>query len=116
MDKRYYHKKLIRDKIVEIIKAKGGNFEAKTLSDKNFIQELKLKLIEESKELLSAPSNRILNELADVLEVLKSIASYFNIPFGEIEKYQKKKRVERGGFEKKLYLVWSTQKRGRKNV
>jgi len=111
MYKKYYHKKLIRDGIVEIIEAKGGDFEAKTLSDKNFIQELKLKLVEESKELLSAPSNRLLNELADVLEVLKSIASYYHIPFGEIGKYQKKKRIDRGGFKKKLYLVWSTGKK-----
>ncbi len=108
--KKTHYNKLIRDKIPEVIKKRGGKYKTKVLTRKEFEKELKKKLAEESKEVLSAPKKELMNELSDVLEIIKSIASYYKINFKEIEKNQIKKRRERGGFKKKLFLLWSSDK------
>jgi len=113
MKKKYYHQKLIRDEIPEKIKESGGDYEIRVLGKGEFEAELKKKLIEESKELSEAPNVDLLNELADVLELTKSISSHYKIPFSEVEKFQEDKRKKRGGFKKKLFLIWSTQKAGK---
>src|SRR4030043_115986 len=74
---------------------------------------LKKKLVEESRELTDAPKEELLNELADVLELTKSIASHYKIQFSKVEKFQEEKRKKRGGFKKKLFLIWSTGKAGK---
>ena len=73
MRKKYYHQKLIRDKIPEVIKASGDEGKIRILGEKEYEKELKKKLVEESKEVSEAPKEEILNELADVLELVKSI-------------------------------------------
>ena len=108
--KKVYYKKLIRDEIPENIKSKGGEYKIRTLQKRELEKELKKKLIEESKEILEAPKKELINELSDVLEIIKSIALHHNIDFKEIEKYQIKKRKERGGFLKRLFLIWSSYK------
>lgn len=112
MKKKYYHQKLIRDKIPEKIKESGGDYEIRVLGKTEFEKELKKKLLEESKELAIAPKDELLNELADILELTKSIASHFKIPFSKVEKFQEEKRKKRGGFRKRLFLIWSTGKAG----
>lgn len=107
--KKYYHRKLIRDKIPKKIEKAGGAFKTKILREYEFEKELKKKLLEESKELIKAPRNKLLNELADVLELTKSIASHYKIPFSKVEKFRRKKRTKVGGFKKKLFLIWSDE-------
>ena len=70
-------------------------------------------MIEESKELAKAPKELRLNELADVLELIKSISSHYKISFSKVERFQVEKRKKRGGFKKKLFLIWSTGKAGK---
>lgn len=113
MKKKYFHKKLIRDRIPEVIKASGDTGKVRKLSLKEYDKELKKKLVEEAKELAEASKDGILNELADILELTKSIADHYKIRFSAVEKYQKEKRLKRGGFKKKLFLVWSTGKAGK---
>jgi len=113
MKKRFYHKKLIRDKIPEFIKATNDDFETRVMDDLEFEAELKKKLVEESKEVLAAPKEELMNELADVLQLIKSIATHYQMKFRDVEKYQKDKKKKRGAFAKKLFLVWSTGKGGK---
>lgn len=113
MRKKYYHQKLIRDKIPDKIKESGNDYKIRVLGKVEFEKELKKKLVEESKELAEAPKEELLNELADVLELTESIASHYKIPFSKVEKFQEEKRKKRGGFKKKLLLVWSTGKAGK---
>jgi len=108
--KKIYYNKLIRDRIPEVITQKGGKYETRVLLKKDFEKELKKKLLEESKEILEAPKKELINELSDVLEIVKSIASLYKINFKDVEKYQIKKRKERGGFIKRLFLIWSSDK------
>jgi len=113
MIKKYYHKKLIRDRIPEKIKESEGEYETRVLGEVEFERELKKKLVEESNELAKAPKEELINEPADVLELTKSIASHYKIPFSKVEKFQEEKRKKRGGFKKKLFLIWSTGKAGK---
>lgn len=113
MGKKYYHHKLIRDKIPQKIRESGDEYETRVLSKFEFEKELKIKLVEESKEVAQASKEELLNELSDVLELTKSIASHFGIPFGKVEKFQNEKRKKRGGFKKRLFLIWSTGKAGK---
>jgi predicted house-cleaning noncanonical NTP pyrophosphatase (MazG superfamily) len=110
MDKiRRIYKKLVRDKIPEIIKNNGESFETRILSDEEFEIELKKKLVEESKETALASDDELLEELADVLELIKSIADFKNITFDQIEERRKEKLEKRGGFKKKLFLEWTNE-------
>lgn len=111
--KKYFHKKLIRDRIPEIIEANKGHYEMRVLDEMEFEKELKKKLVEEAKELQNADDEEIVSELADVLELVKSIADQKGIKFVDVEEKQINKKEKRGGFEKKLFLEWSDQKAGK---
>lgn len=110
--KKYFHKKLIRDKIPKFIEASGDKYEMRVMEKKEFEKELKRKLVEEATELIKTKREDLLNEMADVLELLKSIASFYKIDFSEVLEKQIKKRKERGGFKKRLFLIWSSRKSG----
>jgi predicted house-cleaning noncanonical NTP pyrophosphatase (MazG superfamily) len=72
MDK-FFHNKLIRDKIPEIIEASGDVCETRILEDEEFQIELKKKLVEKSKEVLNSPKEKLTDELADVLEIIYTL-------------------------------------------
>ncbi|MEA3357372.1 MAG: nucleoside triphosphate pyrophosphohydrolase [Patescibacteria group bacterium] len=112
MREKVYHRKLISDKTPEIIRATGDECETRILGKKEFEKELKKKLIEEAQEVVEAPRKNLTNELADVLELIKSIGQFYGIKFSNIERRQKEKKKRRGGFTKKLYLIWSNRKKG----
>jgi len=113
MKKKYYHRKLVRDKLPELIKITGNEGETRVLGSKEFEKELKKKLVEESKELERASKESVLNELSDILELTKTISEHYKISFSRVEKYQAEKRKKKGGFKKRLFLVWSTQEAGK---
>ncbi len=105
--RRKIYNKLIRDKIPEIIKKNKAVPKVLVLNAKQFKIALKEKLIEEAKELLAAKTNKeILNELADIFELLESIALNNNITMNQIKKQKEKKKKEQGGFDKKLFLKY----------
>jgi len=104
---REVHNKLIRDKIPEIMTAHKVKFKVSKLNGKQFSKALKNKLLEETIELKDAKTkDELLNELADVLEVFEAILKDDKISIKDVVKKQKKKRVERGGFDKKLFLKY----------
>lgn len=109
MSKKIFYHKLVRDKVPQIIKAAGNKMKTRVLNKKEYEVELKKKLIEEVREFSEVPKEKILNELADVLELVKSIAAYYKISYKKLVNYQLKKGKERGGFLKRLFLVWSTK-------
>lgn len=99
------YKKLIRDKIPEIIEADGKNYEIRTLGEEEFGDYLRKKLKEEMEEYLESKNPE---ELADIIEVIFSLADNHGIKKEELEKIRSKKKEKRGGFDKKLFLekVW----------
>ncbi len=96
--------KLVRDKIPQIIKKSGSDCETKTLHSRDYRKYLKNKLLEEAEELNQADFENIKNELADVLEVVYTLAKEYSIPLKELERKRKNKKKKRGGFKKMILL------------
>ena len=70
---------MIRDRIPEIIQAAGKHCETTVMDDEEYIQALRLKLVEEAQEALQSAPNDLLIELADLQEVIIAIMSIYGI-------------------------------------
>ena len=68
----------------------------------NIKPSLYQKLSEEVNELLE---NNDPEELADIIEVILSLSKTYRISLTELLEMAEKKRVERGGFERKIILL-----------
>ena len=95
------YNKLVRDKIPEIIEADGKTCKTRILSDEEYIAALEAKLNEEVAEY---QSDKNLEEMADVLEVLRAICLARGYSLEELEAVRANKVEERGGFVKKIFL------------
>ncbi len=95
------HSKLVRDKIPEIIQAKGEDPKIHIATGEELQIALLQKLVEEAQELLADPC---LAERADVAEVLAAIDRSFGFSETDITSVQSAKRKERGGFEQGIIL------------
>lgn len=97
--------KLVRDRIPEIIESKGEKTLTKILEGEEYVSALKEKLIEEAKEVQGTNErSEVLEELADLLEVAMALMQEHRISLMEVEDVRRKKRQEKGGFDKKIYL------------
>ncbi len=102
---RFKVDKLIRDKLPEIIERENGtSLECSILNDKEYLVALKAKLVEEAIEAQDAKmKEELIDEVADVMEVIDSILNIYGISSEEIQNRQKNHQNERGGFSKKIY-------------
>lgn len=99
------YNKLVRDKIPEIIKSNKGEPAIRILDDKEYKEELEKKLFEECNEVINSKETvERIEELADVLEVVCSLAKLENKSLDEVVKVMDEKRKKKGGFEKKIFL------------
>lgn len=100
------YNKLVRDKIPEIIAESGKKAETKILSNEEFLLELQKKAKEELSEYLNAKTEQeSVEELADLLEIIRSLAVLHGASFDDLEEVRRKKAADRGGFEKKIFLI-----------
>lgn len=98
----------MRDKIPDIIQAKGDTYVARVADDKEeFLTKLKEKLREEVEEFGMSAS---LEEIADIYEVLDALMKEMGVDKTEVLAAQDRKREERGGFEKRIILESSEKK------
>lgn len=104
---RIIYNKLIRDKIPEIIQKDGKKYEVVVLQDSEFDEALRNKLIEESQEVIKADDETLLAELADLQEIILALMSFHGIEQEEFETVRLQRLQTRGGFEKKLKLLWT---------
>lgn len=95
-------KKLVRDKIPDIIKQQGSTPCIEILSDNKYLLELDKKLTEEIEEY---QENKELEELADILEVIYAICKARNYSIDELYKIKEEKFNKRGGFLGKVFLI-----------
>lgn len=95
------YQKLVRDRIPEIIEADGKTCVTETLSDSRYLEMLDAKLAEELAEYRESKS---LEELADLLEVMRAVVQARDWTWEQLEQVRQEKAVQRGGFEKKILL------------
>lgn len=99
-------KKLVRDKIIDIIKAEGNSPLYKILSQKDYIEALKKKLQEEALEAHNSTDKQsLLEELADVQEVIDCLIKAHKLTNKDLKLAQKQKNKKRGSFLKKHFLI-----------
>ncbi len=103
MEKEY--NKLVRDRIPEIIRQSGNECEVVILSQAEYRQALRLKLIEEATEVAEANDNELVAELADLYEVIDALMASYGISGDRILNAQAKRRETRGGFTEKIMLL-----------
>ncbi len=98
------YKKLVRDNIPDIIKAQGKMPMISTLSELDYKKNLENKLLEECNEVIESNEETRLEELADVLEVVKALCKLNGNTFEELEEVRAKKEEKNGAFNKRIFL------------
>ncbi len=103
---RIQYSKLIRDRIPDILQAEGKRCETETLSEADYRQALLTKLVEEAEEASAASGDKLVTELADLYEVIEAVMAAHGIDGALVLRVQQERRDQRGGFEKRLKLLW----------
>lgn len=97
--------KLVRDKIIEIKQKNGQNPEYDILKSVEYLQALKNKLVEESSEVAQTTTEEeLLEELADLQEVMDCLLRQAKISKTQLKLAQIKKNEAKGSFKKRIFL------------
>lgn len=102
------YNKLVRDRIPALIEADGNRCTVRTLDDSAYLAALEEKL---SEELAEYRASGELEELADLLEVLRAVVRARGWSWAQLEAVRAEKAARRGGFAEKLFLetVWEAE-------
>ena len=102
---RFFYRKLVRDGTEAIVTNCGGTSVTRTLSDSEFIEELKKKLVEESVEVIQeAGATEVMHELADLVDIIEHLKAAMNITTAQLDEIRAAKTEKRGGFDKRVYM------------
>jgi predicted house-cleaning noncanonical NTP pyrophosphatase (MazG superfamily) len=97
--------KLVRDKVPTNIASHGESVIIDKIRSEDLIFLLKSKAVEEALELFYTLNEKdIKEELADILEVIRTLCILIKIDFKEIQDIADSKKIERGGFEEGIFL------------
>ena len=99
MIKKY--NKLVRDRIPEIIESSGRTCVTEILSEEDYLNMLDAKLDE---ELAEYHADQNIEELADLMEVIRACAVARGYTVEALEQVRAAKAAARGGFEKRIFL------------
>lgn len=95
------YNKLVRDKIPEIISNDNKRFDMHTVDNDEAIKFLIKKLNEEVSEF---QSDNNIEELADIMEVVFSLAKKLGYSEKDLLKVRNEKKEKRGAFDKNIVL------------
>lgn len=107
MNKENYFKidKLVRDHTPEIMRSHGMIVYDMVMEKDEYAERLKDKLLEEAKEVTASKTpDEILEELADLLEVIYALSKESGLSIEQVEEKRISKKQERGGFENRIYI------------
>lgn len=96
------YNKLVRDLIPDIIAESRKECRTRILSDEEYLKMLDLKLDE---ELAEYHQDQNIEELADLLELIRAAAIARGYTLEELEAARAEKAKKCGGFEKKIFLI-----------
>ena len=104
--RKFKQNKLWRDYQIDLVKKSCGSIiHYRVLDDQEFNLKIKEKLLEEAHEVCDAKNrSELLEELADLYQVIDSIAQLHGISKEEILAAQVKKLEHRGGFMKRIFV------------
>ena len=102
MEKVY--NKLVRDNIPNIIKSNGEIPIIRILDNDEYKKELENKLYEEYQEVLNSSEDDRIEELADMLEIIKALANLENKTLNDVILVAEQNSKKRGAFDEKIYL------------
>lgn len=95
------YNKLVRDRIPEIIESSGKTCSTEILSPEEYLRMLDAKLDE---ELAEYHKDQNIEELADLLEVIRAVTVARGYSLEDLERVRAEKAAKRGGFEKRILL------------
>ena len=96
-----HYNKLVRDRIPEIIESSGKSYTTEILSNEEYLRMLDAKLDE---ELAEYHKDQNIEELADLLEVIRAAAVARGYTIEDLERVRSEKAAKRGGFAKRILL------------
>lgn len=101
----FKYDKLVRDKIAKWHEEAGHSVELKKLNDEELLRALCDKLHEEADEVGSASDTEdLIEEIADVQQILDDICAQKGISKSDIENARKAKENKKGGFKNGVYI------------
>lgn len=95
------YNKLVRDRIPEIIESSSKSCTTETLSSKDYLRMIDAKLDE---ELAEYHKDQNIEELADLMEVIRAAAIARGYTIDDLERVRAEKAAKCGGFEKRILL------------
>jgi superfamily II DNA or RNA helicase/predicted house-cleaning noncanonical NTP pyrophosphatase (MazG superfamily)/HKD family nuclease len=103
-----FYRKLIRDRIPEIIKQSGKTPQIRTLSEPEYRDVVGAKILEEAHELFAEWQQNnpdgVLKESADMIEILVAALQVHGLTLDDLLTMRQKRADERGGFLDRLFL------------
>ena len=103
--------KLVRDKIPIQIESKGESAKVLKITPEQTLELIKQKIIEEAFEFFwEYESDNLMEELADLYELIRSASRIFSSDIDEINKIADNKREKKGGFESGTFLIETQEK------
>lgn len=104
--RKFKQEKLWRDHAVDWLEQMGSKIHWTRLETDQFVEQLKIKLLEEAEEVCKAKTKEALvEELADVLEVVTAFCQIHEMTLQNVIDVQNKKRQERGGFQGRKFVT-----------
>ncbi len=101
----FKQQKMWRDNIITMLEQQGSRIHWRHLDDAEYDQQLRIKLMEEADEVRCAQSqNALIEELADLYEVIDCLCQAHGFTREEIIALQTKKRDERGSFSRRIFV------------
>ena len=109
---KVYYNKLVRDKIKDIIEAKGEHCEVRPIvDDDEFHQELLKKVVEEAAALsMTRTRADFIEEFADLMLVLDTINEHLQFTEEEISAAMQANVEKKGRYSNRHFLHWSDDK------
>ncbi len=97
------HNKLVRDNVPEILDSKQVVYDMRVLSGLEYEEALKAKIMEEAAECAEASGGALLEECADVLEVLYAIVEHEGMSMQDIETLRIQKKKSAADLRKRFF-------------
>jgi len=104
---RFIFNKLVRNRQSAAMQDPRIVMNSRILELPEFILELKKKLVEESDEVVAASGDELIDELADLTEIIDTLMHACNISQEAVRAARQKKRDERGGFDKRIFVAYA---------